>query len=41
MILEDESGEDSTIFKGERNTHHMGMMGHVIHILHTFFIFIS
>jgi hypothetical protein len=36
VILKEENGEDSAIFKGEINTHHMDMMGHVIHILHTF-----
>jgi hypothetical protein len=41
MILEEENGEDLTIFKGEKNTHHVDMMGHVIHILHIFFIFVS
>jgi hypothetical protein len=41
MILEEKSGEDSAIFKSKRSTYHMDMMGHVIHILHTFFILIS
>ncbi len=41
MILEEESGEDLVIFEKEINTHHMDMMGHVIHIFHNFFIFIS
>lgn len=40
MILEDESDEDSAIFKKERSTHHMDMMGHGIHVLHNLFIFI-
>ncbi len=40
MILEEESGEDLVIFEGEINTHHMDMMGHVIHIFHTFFILV-
>jgi hypothetical protein len=41
IILEEESSEDSTIFEGEINTHHMDMMGHVIHIFHIFFILVS
>jgi len=35
------SNEDSTTFKGDKSTYHMDMMGHVIHILHTFFSIIS
>jgi hypothetical protein len=41
VILKKESNEDVTIFEGERSTHHIDMMSHVIHILHTFFIFLS
>jgi hypothetical protein len=41
MILEEERGEDSTFIEGERSKNHMDMMGHVIHILHTFFILVS
>jgi hypothetical protein len=40
IIVEEDSSEDSTIFEGKINTHHMDMMGHVIHILHTFFILV-
>ncbi len=36
-----ENNEDLTIFKGKISIHHMDMMGYVIHILHTYFIFIS
>ncbi len=41
MILEKENNEDLAIFEKEINTFHMDMMGHVIHILHTFFILVS
>jgi len=41
VILEKEDNEDSAIFKKEINTLHMDMMGHVIYILHTFFILVS
>jgi hypothetical protein len=41
MIEEEESGEDSTMCKKEKNAHFMDMMGHVIHIFQTFFNFIS
>ncbi len=40
-VLEKKGGEDLAILEGEISTHHMDMMGHVIHILHTFFILVS
>jgi hypothetical protein len=40
IILEEKSGEDLAIFKREISTHHMDIMGHVIHILHTYFILV-
>jgi hypothetical protein len=36
MIEEEESDEDSMMCEKEKNAHLMDMMGHVIHILHTF-----
>jgi hypothetical protein len=41
VIDEKESGEDSTMCEEEKNAHLMDMMGHVIHIFHTFFNFNS
>ncbi len=41
VIDEKESDEDSTMCEKKKNVHLMDMMGHVIHILHTFFNFNS
>jgi hypothetical protein len=41
MIEEEEIDEDSMMCEKEKNTHFMDMMGHLIHILQTFFSFIA
>jgi hypothetical protein len=41
VIEKEESSEDSMMCEEEKNAHLMDMMGHVIHILQTFFDFIS
>jgi hypothetical protein len=40
MIEEEEINEDSMMCEEEKSAHIMDLMGHVIHILQTFFNFI-
>jgi hypothetical protein len=41
MIEEEHISEDSAMGEQEKNTHFIDIMGHVIHILHTFSKFFS
>jgi hypothetical protein len=41
VIEEEESGGDSMMCEEKKNAHLMDMIGHLIHILKTFFNFIS